>query len=122
MNIEQIAKVAHELNRAYCASQGDMTQLSWEDAPDWQADSAIQGVKFHLANPTAEPSDSHESWLDQKTQDGWSYGEIKNESTKEHPCFVPYDQLPVAQKAKDYIFSACVTQLRPFIGANVRVA
>ena len=41
---EYIAKVCHEVNRAYCMSQGDGSQPRWEDAPDWQKQSAISGV------------------------------------------------------------------------------
>lgn len=44
---EDIAKVCHEANRAYCAGIGDHSQKSWEESPDWQRTSAINGVKFH---------------------------------------------------------------------------
>ena len=44
---EQIARVAHEANRAYCLSLGDPSQLPWEEAPDWAKESAIDGVRFH---------------------------------------------------------------------------
>lgn len=101
-----IAKVCHEANRAYCAALGDLSQPSWEDAPDWQKQSAINGVQFHYANPMAQPSDSHVAWLAQKEADGWKYGPVKDPDKKEHPCFVPYDELPVEQRAKDYIFRA----------------
>lgn len=113
MTTEQIARVCHEVNRAYCASLGDHSQPAWEDAPQWQRDSAIAGVVFIESNPDAKPSASHESWLAQKTADGWKYGAVKNAETKEHPCFVPYDELPVEQKAKDYIFGAVVRSLLP---------
>jgi hypothetical protein len=33
MEIEEIAKVAHEVNRAYCQALGDFSQPKWEDAP-----------------------------------------------------------------------------------------
>ena len=66
------------------------------------------GVEFIRSNPDAKPSASHESWLKQKEADGWRYGVVKNADKKEHPCDVPYDQLPVEQKAKDYIFGAIV--------------
>lgn len=112
MTIEQIAKAAHELNKAYCESIGDHSQPSWEDAPEWQKSSAINGVKFHLANPDAGTSDSHDSWLKQKEEEGWKYGPVKNPETKEHPCFIPYDQLPVEQKAKDFIFRQTVHSLK----------
>lgn len=115
MNIENIAKAAHELNKAYCESIGDNSQPSWEDAPEWQKSSAINGVTFHLNNPDATPSASHESWLKQKTEEGWKYGEVKNPETKEHPCFVPYEQLPNEQKAKDYIFRQTIHSLKPYL-------
>lgn len=102
------AKICHEANRAYCAALGDTSQLPWDDAPQWQKDSAITGVKFIVHNPDAGPSASHESWLAEKERDGWKYGPVKDPEAKEHPCFVPYDELPVEQKAKDYIFGAIV--------------
>jgi len=108
MNIEQIAKTAHEVNRAYCLSTGDTTQPLWEDAPEWQKNSAINGVKFHIENPDAKPEDSHNSWLKEKETDGWKYGEVKDPEKKEHPCFVPYDKLPQEQKTKDYLFIGVV--------------
>lgn len=104
--ITKIAKVCHEANRAYCAAIGDPSQLPWEDAPQWQRDSAMQGVKFHFVNPQAGPSNSHDSWLKEKQATGWKYGPVKDEVKKEHPCCVHYDDLPVEQKAKDYIFRA----------------
>jgi hypothetical protein len=111
MNNEQIARVAHEVNRSYCEALGDTSQPKWEDAPEWQRSSAINGVKFHRENPEAGPEHSHESWLKEKEANGWSWGSEKNEDRKEHPCFVPYGELPVEQKAKDYIFRGIVHAL-----------
>ena len=117
--IKQIAKLAHEINAAYCLSQGDDSQPSWEEAPDWQKGSAINGVIYHLQNPNAKPSDSHESWLEEKRQNGWKYGKVKNPETKEHPCFVPYEQLPPGQKAKDYLFKQVVDSMRSNLGQTL---
>lgn len=111
VNNEQIAKVAHNVNKAYCEALGDTSQMSWHGAPAWQKTSAINGVEFHRNNPNAGPEHSHEEWLKEKQADGWSYGPVKNSDKKEHPCFVPYAELPVEQKAKDYIFRAIVHQL-----------
>ena len=111
MKDEDIAKVAHGVNKAYCESLGDMSQPSWENAPDWQKDSAINGVKFHRTNPDASPEHSHEEWLKEKRETGWTWGPEKNPETKEHPCCVDYHKLPVVQKAKDYIFRAIVHEL-----------
>jgi len=107
----EIARVAHEINRAYCASIGDHSQPAWDDAPQWQKESAIAGADFHLAHPEATPENSHKSWLAQKRADGWKYGPVKDPEKKEHPCFVPYLDLPVEQRSKDYIFRAVIHAL-----------
>lgn len=109
--ISAIAKVCHEVNRAYCASIGDHSQPLWEDAPEWQRASAINGVKFSRANPDAPPSASHDSWLAEKRADGWKYGAVKNPEAKEHPCFVSYHELPAEQRTKDYLFQAVVRSI-----------
>ena len=112
MNIEQVARICHETNRAYCASIGDASQPRWEDAPEWQRSSAIKGVEFHLAahrdGRKPSPSASHDSWLEEKRAEGWTYGGVKDPAKKEHPCFVPYDELPVEQRLKDYLFGNIV--------------
>lgn len=109
--INAIARLCHEVNRAYCKSIGDDSQPSWDDAPEWQKMSSIDGVIFNLNNPDAKPSESHECWLAEKEKDGWTYGPVKDVEKKEHPCFVPYDELPEKQKTKDYIFKAVVNTM-----------
>jgi len=108
---EEVARVAHEINRAYCEALGDTSQVSWEDAPQWQQTSAICGVQMHRANPEATPIDGHNSWLAEKEDAGWVYGPVKDAGKKEHPCMVPYAKLPPEQRAKDYIFQAVVHAL-----------
>mgnify|MGYP002717035516 CR=1 FL=1 len=108
--IEAAARVAHEANRAWCVANGDMSQPSWDDAPDWQKASAIQGVKFHMANPDAGDSASHDNWMAQKVSDGWVYGPEKNPDATPptHPCMVPFEKLPEEQQTKDAIFRSIV--------------
>lgn len=110
-DVEKIAKVAHEVNRAYCMSLGDGSQAHWEDAPEWQKTSAINGVKHHLENPETTPEGSHNKWLEEKAATGWKYGAVKDAEKKEHPCFLPYSELKESDKAKDFIFRAVVKQL-----------
>lgn len=103
-----IAMLCNSINAAYCQSLGDDSQPTWDDAPDWQKNSAVAGVEMHIADPDATPEQSHESWYKQKEAEGWIYGEVKDLEKKEHPYFLPYDELPLEQKAKDYLFRATV--------------
>jgi hypothetical protein len=104
-NYVRIAEVCHEANRAYCQAIGDDSQPAWADAPDWQRESAIKGVMFKEAKPDSTPADSHESWILEMQNLGWD--------KKQHPCMVEYGQLPISQRAKDYLFQAIAgTMLR----------
>lgn len=108
IDLTQIAKVCHNVNKAYCESIGDFSQPKWEDAPEWQKESALSGVKYHLENPDSKPCDSHNNWLKDKKADGWVYGEVKDPAKKEHPCMVSYEELPKEQQTKDALFIAVV--------------
>lgn len=113
---EQIAKVAHEANKAYCHAIGDDSQPSWADAPEWQRVSALLGVELHLSGDHP-PKASHTSWLEQKVKDGWVYGEVKDPIAKTHPCLIPFEQLPAEQQAKDFIFRGVVNAFKQKEGA-----
>ena len=107
-----IARICHETNRHYCQALGDENQRLWDTAPDWQRETCIEGVEFHLANPDAEPDAAHENWLAKKDHEGWTYGEKKDTHAKTHPCCRPFDELPPEQQAKDRLFKAIVDALR----------
>jgi len=106
---EACARAAHEANRAYSLASGDDSIAAWEDAPDWQKTSILNGVNGVLGGNS--PRQSHESWLREKESTGWKYGPVKNPAVKEHPCFKPYDLLPEDQKVKDEIFVSVVKAL-----------
>ena len=118
-DIENIAKLTHEANRVVCSLNGDWSQPTWEEAPDWQKDSARSGVRFHIATPHADGRASHDKWMEQKLREGWRYGETKDAEAKTHPCLLPYGSLPENQKIKDDIFKALV---RAYAQAKTREA
>lgn len=110
LNIEDIARVAHEANRAMQIINGEADiSPGWDDAPDWQRESAVDGVKKALAGAT--PEELHQSWCDFKTAEGWVYGPVKDPEAKTHPCLVPYGDLPAGQRAKDALFQSVVFSL-----------
>jgi hypothetical protein len=112
--VKHCAKAAHEMNRIYCEAHGDASQPRWSDAPVWQRTSAINGVLGALGGNT--PEQSHESWLAEKAATGWKHGPVKDPEKKEHPCFVPYDQLPPEQQQKDCLFITTVRAMASALG------
>lgn len=105
--IEVVARICHEANRAYCHALKDFSQETWDMAPDWQRESARAGVDFHLMGEFG-PEASHASWMNMKLDDGWKFGAVKDAAKKEHPCIVPFDELPKEQQLKDVLFRAIV--------------
>lgn len=69
--VVELARKCHEINKRWCELHGDTSQVSWEDAPQWQRDSCVDGVQFRLENPGAPVSASHDNWLKHKRLDGW---------------------------------------------------
>lgn len=118
---DQVARVAHEVIRAYCESQGDFSYPAWEDAPSWQLESAMVGVNLHWDKDVG-PEASHEAWMAHKLAEGWKYGPNKDPENKLHPCLVPFDQLPKEEQVKDFLFRAVVHALRPTKPSPQRVA
>ena len=102
-----IARIAHEVNRAYCETIGDSSQLPWNESPRWQQESAIDGVNFVLMGDHS-PEASHANWMKMKIAEGWTYGEVKDPIAKTHPCLLPYEELPATQRYKDHLFGEIV--------------
>lgn len=115
-----LARIAHEANRHYCVSIGDNSQVPWDQAHEWQQQSAIMGVTGVLRGNT--PEDSHVSWLKQKQEEGWKYGPVKDPEKKEHPCFVPYAELSEDQKLKDHLFVQTVRGAAQALGISLTKA
>jgi ryanodine receptor 2 len=44
---------------------------------------------------------THEVWAAGRIAEGWSYGKVRNDAKKHHPCLVPYEELPEPEKEYD---------------------
>jgi ryanodine receptor 2 len=62
---------------------------------------------------------AHEVWASQRLKDGWQYGPKRNDATREHPCLVPYDQLPDSEKQYDR--NAALETLKAITALGYRV-
>jgi hypothetical protein len=96
MDREAVAMLCHEMNRLLCSLQGDFSALPWLATDEHTRQSARQGVDWARSNPGATAEDMHEN------------GPTKDSSLKQHPCMVPYSDLPEGQKLKDVLFLAIV--------------
>jgi hypothetical protein len=45
----------------------------------------------------------HEVWAQKRISEGWKYGTARNDDRKEHPCLVPYENLPEDERAYDLV-------------------
>lgn len=108
MDEVQIARLCYEANRGLRQALGESDEGPWEAASETTRNSTIAGVRFALKNPGVTPEETHEAWLKDKQAQGFVYGPDKDLEKKTHPCFLPYGELPAAQRYKDYIFLALV--------------
>ena len=54
-------------------------------------------------NPLTEAiaKNVHDVWALGRLNDGWTYGEERDDSKKHHPCLVPYKDLSESEKVYD---------------------
>lgn len=54
-------------------------------------------------NPLVEQiaENVHEVWAQSRMEQGWTYGIERNDALKQHPCLIPYEELPEIEKAYD---------------------
>lgn len=43
----------------------------------------------------------HETWMNNRIKEGWTYGKKRDDNKKTHPCIVPYNKLPESEKEYD---------------------
>ncbi len=43
----------------------------------------------------------HENWSKKRMDEGWTYGEVRDDNHKHHPCLVAYEELTEVEKAYD---------------------
>lgn len=43
----------------------------------------------------------HEVWSRNRMNEGWTYGPVRDDANKKHPCLVPYEELPESEKDYD---------------------
>jgi hypothetical protein len=111
---EDIARVVHAAHRELQIVQGDpVPSPPWDDAPDYQVSQTVAGVQAVIADRELTAERSHELWAARMREDGWAYGEEKDQARKTHPALVPFGELPEGMQLQDRLFIAVIRALAP---------
>lgn len=65
------------------------------DLSDVTLDSSLESLIEALAENV------HDTWAKGRMDDGWTYGPVRDDARKHHPCLVPYGELPESEKEYD---------------------
>lgn len=57
----------------------------------------------------------HDTWAKGRLDDGWTYGPVRDDAKKHHPCLVPYSDL--TESEKEYDRNTAISTLK-FIAKN----
>ena len=64
----------------------------------------------------------HERWCNEKIQNGWTYGEVRDEENKIQPSLVEWEKLPDEEKQKDRNAVANIPDILDSIGLKVVIS
>lgn len=62
----------------------------------------------------------HEIWAKNRIEQGWVYGDTRNDALKYHPCLVPYEDLP--EKEKEYDRATAMGSLKLIMKLGYRIS
>ena len=63
---------------------------------------------------------THDVWAKERMAQGWRFGPERNDSRKEHPSLVPYEELPEAEKVYDR--NTAIQALKAVIAFGYRIS
>lgn len=61
----------------------------------------------------------HEIWAAGRIAEGWSYGPQRDDNLKQHPCLIPYENLPESER--DYDRNTAVETLKLILSLGYRI-
>ena len=61
----------------------------------------------------------HEVWAKSRMEQGWTYGEERSDALKQHPCLIPYEELPEVEK--DYDRNTAIETLKLMVHLGFKI-
>ena len=62
---------------------------------------------------------THEVWARQRIAEGWRPGPARSEEKREHPCLVPYEELP--ENERDYDRNTALQTLKVIVALGFHI-
>jgi ryanodine receptor 2 len=62
---------------------------------------------------------AHDHWAKRRIAEGWTFGATRDDDARQHPCLVPYDELPDSEKQYDR--DTAMETLRAIIALGYRI-
>lgn len=91
--------------------------IAYEPKPIDTSEVQLNGEIVELTERLAE--NAHEVWAKQRMADGWRYGRRRDETKKEHPSLVPYEELSEAEK--EYDRKTAIETLKAMLALGYRI-
>lgn len=91
--------------------------MSYTPQPINTASVTLPPELLQLQEKLAE--NAHEVWSAGRLADGWTFGAKRDDALKQHPCLIPYGELP--EKEKDYDRRAAIETLKAILALGYRI-
>ena len=62
----------------------------------------------------------HDVWAATRIAQGWRFGPERNDARKEHPCLIPYEELPEEERTYDRQTALETLKLIEHLGFEIR--
>ena len=76
-----------------------MSDTSYTPNPIDTTDVELSEELLQLVELLAE--NTHDVWAKGRMDEGWTFGPVRNDELKQHPCLIPYNELPESEKEYD---------------------
>jgi hypothetical protein len=63
---------------------------------------------------------THEVWSAGRIKVGWTYGEVRDDANKKHPCLVPYEDL--SESEKEYDRNTAMETLKVIVSLGYKIS
>lgn len=117
MTARDLGRLMHALRREIALIYGGNVPPAWEDeaCTDAMKASSERGALAMLVNPDMTARDEHQRWYNERWEQGWRYGPVRDNERKLHPSMRDFDELPLGERLKDLARIAMAEELRQLI-------